>query len=196
MQIIIVAVIVISLLIWAVSIYNRLVSLRNLFKNAYAQIDVQLQRRHDLIPNLVETAKGYLAHEHKTLEAVVAARSIAISAAGKAAKAPGDAVAMQQVSSAETGLSGALSKLFALSESYPDLKASQTMMQLSEELSSTENKISFARQAYNDAVMSYNTHVESVPDTIFAGAFGFARAELLELTNPVELGKVPKVSFH
>lgn len=195
MQIIVVAIIVVSLLTWAVSIYNRLVSLRNLFKNAYAQIDVQLKRRYDLIPNLVETAKGYLAHERQTLEAVVTARNTAFAAAGQAALAPGEAVAMQRLSSAEAGLAGALSKLFALSESYPDLKANQTMMQLSEELTSTENKIAFARQAYNDAVMGYNTRVESIPDNVFAGAFGFARAELLVLENPEEVRQVPKVSF-
>jgi len=188
-------VIVVILLGWAVSIYNRLVSLRNQFKNAFAQIDVQLKRRYDLIPNLVETAKGYLAHERGTLEAVVNARNTAIAANGKAAQAPGDAVAMQQLSSAEAGLSGALSKLFALSEAYPDLKANQTMMQLSEELTSTENKIAFSRQAYNDTVMGYNTRVESFPDNVFAGAFGFAHAELLALENPAEERKAPKVSF-
>jgi LemA protein len=193
--IIIVAVAVVILLGWAVSIYNRLVLLRNQFKNAFAQIDVQLKRRYDLIPNLVETAKGYLAHERGTLEAVVNARNTAIAANGKAAQAPGDAAAMQQLSSAEAGLSGALSKLFALSEAYPDLKANQTMMQLSEELTSTENKIAFARQAYNDSVMGYNTRVESFPDNIFAGAFGFTRAELLALENPAEERKAPKVSF-
>jgi LemA protein len=195
MPIIVVAVIVLILLGWAVSIYNRLVSLRNRFKNAFAQIDVQLKRRYDLIPNLVETAKGYLAHERGTLEAVIAARNTAIAANGKAAQAPGDAVAMQQLSSAEAGLSGALSKFFALSEAYPDLKANQTMMQLSEELTSTENKIAFSRQAYNDDVMGYNTRVESFPDNIFAGAFGFAHAELLALENPAEERKAPKVSF-
>ena len=195
MPIIVVAVIVVILLFWAVSIYNRLVSLRNRFKNDFAQIDVQLKRRYDLIPNLVETAKGYLAHERGTLEAVIAARNTAIAANGKAAQAPGEAVAMQQLSSAEAGLSGALSKFFALSEAYPDLKANQTMMQLSEELTSTENKIAFARQAYNDDVMGYNTRVESFPDNVFAGAFGFARAELLALENPAEERKAPKVSF-
>ena len=193
--IIVVAVIVVIVLAWAVSIYNRLVSLRNQFKNAFAQIDVQLKRRYDLIPNLVETAKGYLAHERGTLEAVVNARNTAIAANGKAAQAPGDAVAMKQLSSAEAGLSGALSKLFALSEAYPDLKANQTMMQLSEELTSTENKIAFARQAYNDSVMGYNTRVESFPDNVFAGAFGFTHAELLALENPAEERKAPKVSF-
>jgi LemA protein len=193
--IIVVAVIVLIVLVWAVSIYNRLVVLRNQFKNAFAQIDVQLKRRYDLIPNLVETAKGYLAHERGTLEAVVNARNTAIAANGKAAQAPGDPAAMKQLSSAEAGLSGALSKLFALSEAYPDLKANQTMMQLSEELTSTENKIAFARQAYNDSVMGYNTRVETFPDNVFAGAFGFAHAELLALENPAEERKAPKVSF-
>lgn len=193
--IIVVAVIVVILLVWAVSIYNRLVVMRNQFKNAFAQIDVQLKRRYDLIPNLVETAKGYLAHERETLEAVVNARNTAIAANGKAAQAPGDAAPMQQLSSAEAGLSGALSKLFALSEAYPDLKANQTMMQLSEELTSTDNKIAFARQAYNDTVMGYNTRVETFPDNVFAGAFGFAHAELLALENPAEERKAPKVSF-
>lgn len=183
------------LAVWCVSIYNRLVSLRNRFKNAFAQIDVQLKRRYDLIPNLVETAKGYMAHERQTLEALVNARNTAITAAGQASQAPGDVTAMKQLSSAEAGLSGALSKLFALSESYPDLKASQNMMQLSEELSSTENKVAFARQAYNDAVMEYNTRVESVPDNIFAGALGFAHAEMFALENPAEERKAPKVSF-
>lgn len=191
----VIAVFVVILLIWAVSIYNGLVSLRNRFKNAFAQIDVQLKRRYDLIPNLVETAKGYLAHERQTLEMVINARNTAFAAAGKAAQAPGDATAMKQLSSAEAGLSGALSKLFALSEAYPDLKANQTMMQLSEELTSTENKVAFARQAYNDTVMEYNTKVESFPDTLFAGAFGFAHAELLVLENPAEERKAVKVSF-
>ncbi len=193
--IVVIAVLVVILLVWAVSIYNGLVSLRNRFKNAFAQIDVQLKRRYDLIPNLVETAKGYLAHERQTLELVINARNTAFAAAGKAAQAPGDAAAMKQLSSAEAGLSGALTKLFALSEAYPDLKANQTMMQLSEELTSTENKVAFARQAYNDTVMEYNTKVESFPDNIFAGTFGFARAELLVLENPVEERKAPKVSF-
>jgi LemA protein len=191
----VIAVFVVILLVWAVSIYNGLVSLRNRFKNAFAQIDVQLKRRYDLIPNLVETAKGYLAHERQTLEMVINARNTAFAAAGKAAQAPGEAVAMKQLSSAEAGLSGALSKLFALAEAYPDLKANQTMMQLSEELTSTENKVAFARQAYNDTVMEYNTRVESFPDNLFAGAFGFAHAELLVLENPAEERKAVKVSF-
>ena len=191
----VIAVLVVILLVWAVSIYNGLVTLRNRFKNAFAQIDVQLKRRYDLIPNLVETAKGYLAHERQTLEMVINARNTAFAAAGKAAQAPGDAEAMKQLSSAEAGLSGALTKLFALSEAYPDLKANQTMMQLSEELTSTENKVAFARQAYNDTVMEYNTKVESFPDNIFAGTFGFAHAELLVLENPAEERKAVKVSF-
>ena len=191
----VIAVFVVILLVWAVSIYNGLVSLRNRFKNAFAQIDVQLKLRYDLIPNLVETAKGYLAHERQTLEMVINARNTAFAAAGKAAQAPGDATAMKQLSSAEAGLSGALSKLFALAEAYPDLKANQTMMQLSEELTSTENKVAFARQAYNDTVIEYNTRVESFPDNLFAGAFGFAHAELLVLENPAEERKAVKVSF-
>ena len=192
---VVIVVLVVILLVWAVSIYNGLVSLRNRFKNGFAQIDVQLKRRYDLIPNLVETAKGYLAHERQTLEMVISARNSAFAAAGKAAQAPGEAVAMKELSSAEAGLSGALTKLFALSEAYPDLKANQTMMQLSEELTSTENKVAFARQANNDTVMEYNTKVESFPDNLFAGTFGFARAELLVLENPAEERKAPKVSF-
>ena len=195
MTLIVVAVIVVVLVVWAAMIYNRMVSLRNQYKNGFAQIDVQLKRRYDLIPNLVETAKGYLAHERQTLEAVVNARNTAMAAAGNASKAPGEAVAMQQLSSAEAGLSGALTKFFALSESYPDLKANQTMMQLSEELTSTENKVAFARQAYNDSVMGYNTSVESFPNVMLAGPLGFSRAELLALENPVEERKAPKVSF-
>lgn len=195
MEFIIGAVVVVGLLAWAVSIYNRLVALRNRYKNGFAQIDVQLKRRYDLIPNLVETARAYMAHERETLEALVVARNTALTASAKAAQAPGEAAAMQGLASAEAGLSGALSKLFALSEAHPDLKANQTMMQLSEELSSTENKVSFARQAFNDSVMEFNTCVESFPDLVFAGAFGFPRAELLALENPAEERQAPKVSF-
>jgi len=184
-----------ALLAWVVSIYNRLVAFRNRFKNAFAQIDVQLKRRYDLIPNLVETAKGYLAHERQTLEAVTAARSAAQSANTKAAADPTDAVAMQQMVAAEAGLSGALGRLFALAEAYPDLKANQNMMQLSEELTSTENKIAFSRQAYNDAVMSYNTAIESFPDNYVAGFGSFKPATLLESTEAPEERKAPKVSF-
>jgi LemA protein len=181
--------------IWAVSIYNGLVALRNRFKNAYAQIDVQLKRRYDLIPNLVETAKAYMAHERQTLEAVIAARNTAVSANQRAAANPADGAAIQGLAAAEVGLSGALGRLFALSEAYPDLKANQNMMQLSEELTSTENKVAFARQAFNDAVMSYNTRVESFPDNILAGMFRFQPAELLQATESAEEREAPKVSF-
>src|SRR5882724_3814999 len=161
--------IVVAAAVWLISIYNGLVARRNRFKNAFAQIDVQLKRRYDLIPNLVETAKEYIKHERQTLEAVIAARASAQSANQRAAANPADAEAMKQMGAAEAGLSGALGRLFAVSEAYPELKANQTMMQLSEELTSTENKISFARQAYNDAVMSYNTAIESFPDNFVAG---------------------------
>src|SRR5215472_6268581 len=164
--------------VWLVSIYNGLVASRNRFKNAFAQIDVQLKRRYDLIPNLVETAKGYIKHERETLEAVIAARAGAQTANQRASANPADAAAMKQMIQAEAGLSGALGRLFALSESYPDLKANQNMMQLSEELTSTENKISFARQAYNDSVMTYNTDREVFPSNLIAGMFNFSPAEL------------------
>ena len=181
--------------VWAISIYNGLVARRNRFKNAFAQIDVQLKRRYDLIPNLVETAKGYMAHERQTLEAVISARNTAVSANQRAAANPADGAAIQGLSAAETGLSGALGRLFALSEAYPDLKANQNMMQVSEELTSTENKIAFARQAFNDAVMGYNTRVESFPDNFVAGMFQFKSAELLQATESAEERKAPKVSF-
>ncbi len=184
-----------AVVVWLISIYNRLVALRNRFKNAFAQIDVQLKRRYDLIPNLVETAKGYIKHERQTLEAVIAARASAQSANQRAAADPADAEAMKQMAAAEAGLSGALGRLFALSEAYPDLKANQTMMQLSEELTSTENKIAFSRQAYNDAVMSYNTAIESFPDNFIAGFGGFKEATLLEATESPEERKAVKVSF-
>jgi len=187
--------IVVAIALWLVSIYNRLVALRNRFKNAFAQIDVQLKRRYDLIPNLVETAKGYIKHERETLEAVIAARSSAQGANRRAAADPADAEAMKQMAVAEAGLSGALGRLFALSESYPDLKANQNMIQLSEELTSTENKISFARQAYNDAVMGYNTAIESFPDNFVAGFGGFREATLLQATESPEERKPVKVSF-
>src|SRR4051812_6382949 len=171
---------------WAMGIYNGLVTLRNRFKNAFAQIDVQLKRRYDLIPNLVETAKGYIKHERETLEAVIKARNSAQSAAQAAAAAPGNPAAMQQLGQAEGALTGMLGKMFALAEAYPDLKANQNMLSLQEELSSTENKVAFSRQAFNDAVMSYNTKRESFPDTIFAGMFGFGAAELLQATESAE----------
>jgi LemA protein len=187
--------IVVAAVVWLISIYNGLVARRNRFKNAFAQIDVQLKRRYDLIPNLVETAKEYIKHERQTLEAVIAARASAQSANQRAAANPADAKAMKQMGAAEAGLSGALGRLFAVSEAYPDLKANQTMMQLSEELTSTENKISFARQAYNDEVMSYNTAIESFPDNFVAGFGGFREATLLESTESPEERKPVRVSF-
>jgi LemA protein len=174
--------------------YNKLVTLRNRYKNAYAQIDVQLKRRYDLIPNLVETAKGYIKHERETLEAVTQARNIAYAASKTAAANPGDAAAMKSLAAAETGLGGTLSRLMMVSESYPDLKANQNMMQLSEELTSTENKISFARQAYNDSVMAYNTDREVFPSNLIAGMFNFGPAELFVIEKP-EQKDAPKVSF-
>jgi LemA protein len=183
-----------ALIAWFASMYNGLVNLRNRFKNAFAQIDVQLKRRHDLIPNLVETAKAFLAHERDTLEAVIAARNSAEGARERAAADPGNAQAMKGLSSAEAGLSGVLGRLFALSEAYPDLKSNQNMMQLSEELSSTENKIAFARQAYNDAVMRYNNKCEMLPSNIVAGMFGFERAEFFEVEDEAQREPV-KVQF-
>ena len=179
---------------FVVGIYNKLVTLRNRFKNAYAQIDVQLKRRYDLIPNLVETAKGYLQHERGTLEAVIAARNAAASANTGAAANPGDPVAMKQLASAEGALAGILGRLFALSEAYPDLKANTTMLNLMEELTSTENKVSFSRQAYNDSVMAYNTQREVFPSSIIAGMFDFTAAELFAIENP-EQREATKVSF-
>ena len=178
----------------AMGIYNSLVALRNRFKNAYAQIDVQLKRRYDLIPNLVETAKGYIKHEHDTLEDVIKARNIALAASHAAAANPADASAVKGVVSAEGDLSGALSRLMVVSEQYPDLKANQNMMQLTEELTSTENKIAFARQAYNDSVMEYNTSRETFPNVVLAGMFGFLPAELFHVEDPTEKN-APKVSF-
>ena len=180
--------------LYLVSAYNRLVTARNGFKNAFAQIDVQLTRRHDLIPNLVETAKGYLKHERETLEAVIAARNTAVAGLKAAAANPGSATAVEQLSGAETALNGALGRLFALSESYPDLKANTTMMQLSEELTSTENKVAFARQAYNDSVTGYNNVRETFPSSVVAGMFGFEAAALLQIEAPA-MREVPKVSF-
>src|ERR1700679_858785 len=167
-------------------IYNKLVTLRNRYKNAFAQIDVQLKRRYDLIPNLVETAKGYMKHESTTLEAVIKARNIAYNASQGAPPNPGDAGAMKNLVSAESGLGGALSRLMVVSEQYPDLKANQNMMQLTEELTSTENKIAFARQAYNDSVMAYNTARETFPNVLLAGMFGFTSAELFHVEDPTE----------
>ncbi|MFO8053001.1 MAG: LemA family protein [Candidatus Omnitrophota bacterium] len=182
------------LVIALIKIYNGLVALRNRFKNAFAQIDVQLKRRYDLIPNLVETAKGYISHERETLEAVVKARNQAISAEGKASTNPDDPEAMKKLLSSEGQLGGALGRLLVTVERYPDLKANQTMEKLMEELSSTENKVSFARQAYNDAVMSYNTKREVFPNVLLAGPLGFKEAVLFEIKDEKEK-EAPKVSF-
>jgi LemA protein len=192
--VIILVVPVFFVLMWVVGAYNRLVALRNRFKNAFAQIDVQLKRRYDLIPNLVETAKGYIKHERGTLEAVVAARNAASSANARAAQNPGDAAAMKELSGAETALTSTLGRLFAVAEAYPDLKANTTMMALMEELTSTENKVAFARQAYNDAVMGYNTQRETFPTNMIAGPFNFGPAELFVIEKPEEK-EAPKVSF-
>ena len=177
------------------SIYNTLVTLRNRYKNAFAQIEVQLKRRHDLIPNLVETVKGYMAHERGTLEAVIAARNQAVGGLQQAAQDPGNAEAMKRLGAAEGALTGTLGRLFALSENYPDLKATQNMQQLGEELRSTENKVAFARQAFNDSVMQYNTYKQTFPPVLVAGAFGHGQdAALLEFEGePIQ--QVPKVSF-
>lgn len=186
--------IIVILALYAVGIYNSLVKLRNRFKNAFAQIDVQLKRRYDLIPNLVEIAKGYLKHERETLEAVIKARNQAAQAGAKAADNPGDPAAIKGLAGAETMLTGAMTRFFALAEAYPDLKANQNMMQLTEELTTTENKISFARQAYNDSVMTYNTQREQFPAVLFAGLFNFQNAELFEIEDVSEK-QAPKVSF-
>jgi LemA protein len=178
-----------------VTIYNRLVVGRNAYANAFAQIDVQLTRRHDLIPNLVETVRGYLKHERETLEAVVQARTAAVSGLKAAAADPTNAEAMRQLSGAENSLTGALGRLFALSEAYPDLKANQNMMQLTEELTSTENRVAFARQAFNDAVMSYNNTREVFPNNLVAGIFNFKAAQMLEIESAAKR-EVPRVSFN
>jgi LemA protein len=177
-----------------VAIYNSLVAMRNRYKNAFAQIDVQLKRRYDLIPNLVETAKGYMKHERETLEAVIAARNAASQAGQQAAAQPGDPQAMRGLMSAEAQLGGAIGRLFALAESYPDLKANQNMMSLQEELSSTENKVAFARQAFNDAVMRYNTGREQFPAVLLAGMLGFHEAELFEIEDEKQR-EAPQVKF-
>jgi LemA protein len=190
----IILIIIVGVVFFAITIYNRLIASRNRYKNAFAQIDVQLTRRHDLIPNLVETAKGYIKHERETLEAVIRARNAAVSGLQAAAADPTNPDAIRKLSEAEQGLSGALGRLFALSEAYPDLKANENMMQLSEELTTTENKVAFARQAYNDSVMDYNTLRESFPNNFIAGWFAFRAAELLEIEDQAKR-EVPKVSF-
>ncbi len=191
----IVLAVIVVLVVWAIAIYNGLVTLRNRFKNAFSQIDVQLKRRYDLIPNLVETARAYLTHERETLEAVTRARNTALAAAQAAGANPGNPQAMQSLGQAEGALSGVLGRLLAVAESYPELKANQNMLALQEELSSTENKVAFARQAYNDSVMDYNTRRESFPANVFAGTFGFGPAELLQATESADERRAPKVSF-
>ena len=193
--VIILAAIIFVIVFYFTSIYNKLVSLRNLYLNAFTQIDIQLKRRYDLIPNLVESTKGYLAHERNTLEAVIKARNSAFDANKLAAANPGNTSAMTGLTQAEGALSSALSKLLAVVESYPDLKANQTISQLMEELTSTENKISFARQAYNDSVAEYNTRREQFPDNVIATSFNFTAANLLEAVEKAEERVVPKVSF-
>lgn len=188
--------IIVIIIVSLVGIYNSLVAKRNQYKNAFSQIDVQLKRRYDLIPNLVESAKAYIKHERETLEAVIRARNSALSAAGAAMQKPGNPEAMLQLGAAEQMLTGALGKLFALSESYPDLKANQTITSLMEELTSTENRVSFARQAYNDSVMSYNTSRETFPNVLIAGPFGFQEAALFEIPRESAAEREPiRVKF-
>ncbi len=187
--------IIVAIALWAIAIYNGLVVLRNRYKNAFAQIDVQLKRRYDLIPNLVETVKGYMAHERETLEAVTRARGAAVTAAQAASADPGGPGVMRQLGEAEGALSGVLGRLLALIESYPELKANQNVLLLQEELTSTENKVAFSRQAYNDSVMEYNIKRESFPENVFAGPLRFSAAELLQATETAEERRPPKVKF-
>ncbi len=193
---IVILVILAALVFYVIGIYNKLVALRNRFQNAFAQIEVQLKRRYDLIPNLVETAKAYMAHERDTLEAVIAARNAASAGLKAAAAQPGDEQSMAQLAGAEQQLSGAMSRLNVTMEAYPDLKASQNMQQLSEELASTENKVAFARQAFNDAVMAYNTYKQSFPPVALANTFGHSQdASLLVFEDSAQIQAAPKVSF-
>ena len=197
MELIILLVIVAVLGFWAASIYNKLVALKNRYENGFAQIEVQLKRRYDLIPNLVETAKGYLSHERETLEAVINARNQAMAGLSAAAADPGNANAIKELASAEGMLGGALGRLNVVMEAYPDLKANQNMMQLTEELTSTENKVAFARQGYNDQVTEYNTYRQSFPPVLFANFFGHSTdAELLEFADSEQIQEAPKVSFN
>lgn len=193
---IVVIVVIVLLAFYVIGMFNKLVALKNQFKNGFAQIEVQLKRRYDLIPNLVETAKAYMSHEKETLENVIAARNQAQQGLSQAAAAPGDAGAMQQLIGAEAALGSAMGKLNIVMEAYPDLKANQNMMQVSEELTSTENKVSFARQAYNDQVLAYNTYKQSFPQNMLSGMFGHAQdASLLEFEDSVAMQAAPKVSF-
>jgi len=194
MELLIVLGILLVIVIWAISIYNNLVNLRNRVKNGFSQIDVQLTRRYDLIPNLVEAVKGYMSHERGTLEDVINARNTAVSGLKRAAADPSDPEAIKALAGAEATLGGTLGRLFALAESYPDLKANQNMMQFQEELASTENKVAFARQAFNDAVMSYNNGCQNFPNSLIANNFGFKHAEFLEIEQE-QKREVPKVSF-
>jgi LemA protein len=191
----IVLLVIIAIVVYLIAAYNGLITKRNRYKNAFSQIDVQLTRRHDLIPNLVETAKGYMKHEKETLEGVINARNSAVTGLKNAAKDPSNPEAMKELAQAEQGLSGALGRLFALSEAYPDLKANENMMQLSEELTTTENKVAFSRQAFNDSVMDYNNQVEAFPSNLIANNFGFKLAELLEIEDEIKR-EVPEVSFN
>jgi LemA protein len=196
MELLVILAVLVALLIWAAAIYNRLVALRNRFQNAFAQIEVQLKRRYDLIPNLVETVKAYMSHERQTLEAVIAARNAAATGLQAAARNPGDAAAVQALGSAEGALGGAMVRLNALMEAYPDLKANQNVAQLTEELTSTENRVAFARQSYNDQVMGYNTYRQSFPPVLLAGLFGHGRdAALLEFADSAAIQAAPKVAF-
>lgn len=192
--IIIPIVLLLLLFFWGMGVYNNLIGLKNRYKNAFSQIDVQLKRRYDLIPNLVETAKGYMKHERETLEAVITARNQAVNAGAKAASDPGNPEMMKGLLGAESQLGGALGRLMMLMESYPDLKANQNMLAVQEELTSTENKVAFARQGYNDSVMHYNTSREVFPANILAGMFNFKEAALFEVDSPAEK-QAPKIQF-
>lgn len=193
-EFIVILVIIAVIVFWVIGIYNRLVNLRNRVRNAFSQIDVQLTRRYDLIPNLVEAVKGYMSHERETLEAVIQARNTAVGAQQQASADPTDPQAIRALAAAETTLGATLGRLFALAESYPDLKANENMLQFQEELATTENKVAFARQAFNDSVMTYNNACENFPNNTIAGMFGFQPAEFLEIKEP-DKREAPKVSF-